>query len=201
VCPQGERPATVRALFHSSTVDRASTGCLLEQVHQAQPAASAARTHCPAAPSCAALAPYCIRSTEVTARHHRLHCRWHHTSSRPSRMRWSRRAERLQSPSSQQATCAGPRCSTRRRTPWPRRASARSWPLSTSPPPSFGCATKTLLRPGGAKTSLLAAHMSTCCCLSQSSSDALWLFHLGNCRQFQSVMIQHLHLRNSVEIE
>ncbi len=32
VCPEGERPAAVRALFHSSTVDRASTGCLLEQV-------------------------------------------------------------------------------------------------------------------------------------------------------------------------
>jgi hypothetical protein len=36
VCPQGERPATVRALFHSSTVDRASTGCLLEQARKAQ---------------------------------------------------------------------------------------------------------------------------------------------------------------------
>lgn len=32
VCPEGDRPAAVRALFHSSTVDRASTGCLLEQV-------------------------------------------------------------------------------------------------------------------------------------------------------------------------
>ncbi len=32
VCSPAERPATVRALFHNSTVDRASTGCLLEQV-------------------------------------------------------------------------------------------------------------------------------------------------------------------------
>lgn len=39
VCPPPERPATVRALFHNSTVDRASTGCLLEQAHLPAPPA------------------------------------------------------------------------------------------------------------------------------------------------------------------